>query len=44
MIVFDDYNWPACYAARQAIDVACREFKQELISLPESTQAVLFRQ
>lgn len=44
IIVFDDYNWPACYAARQAIDAACREFKQELISLPESTQAVLFRQ
>lgn len=44
VIVFDDYNWPACYAARQAIDAACREFGQELISLPESTQAILFRQ
>ena len=43
VIVFDDYNWPACYAARQAIDAACRQFGQEVISLPESTQALLFK-
>ena len=43
IMVFDDYNWPACYAARQAIDDACRRFGQEVISLPESTQALLFK-
>jgi hypothetical protein len=42
-MVFDDYNWPACYSARKAIDEACEQFGQELIALPESTQAILFK-
>lgn len=43
VMLFDDYNWPACYGARQAIDEACAKAGQIVISLPESTQAVLFK-
>ena len=41
VIVFDDYNWPATYGARLAIDDACREFGKLPISVPETTQAFL---
>ena len=43
VIVFDDYNWPATYGARRAIDEAVKEYQQQIFSLPESTQALLFR-
>ncbi len=43
IIVFDDYNWPACYAARQAIDQVCGRFGLEVFALPESTQAILLK-
>jgi O-methyltransferase len=42
-IVFDDYCWPATYGARQAIDAACARFDQQVICVPESTQAFLIR-
>lgn len=41
LVVFDDYNWPATFAARQAIDAACREFGKPVLSLPGTTQALL---
>jgi hypothetical protein len=43
IILFDDYNWPATYGARQAIDEACSKFGQQPISIPESSQAFLIR-
>lgn len=43
IVVFDDYNWPATYGARQGIDEACARFGQETISIPESSQAFLIR-
>lgn len=43
IIIFDDYNWPATYGARQAIDEACARFGQEAVSVPESSQAFLIR-
>jgi len=43
IILFDDYNWPATYGARQAIDEACSKFGQQTISIPESSQAFLIR-
>lgn len=43
IIVFDDYNWPACYAARQAIDEVCGRFGLEVFALPDSTQAILLK-
>jgi O-methyltransferase len=42
-IVFDDYGWPATYGARKAIDAACERFNQEVICVPETTQAFLIR-
>lgn len=44
IIVFDDYNWPATYGARQAIDEVVAAFRQHVVCLPESTQAFLIRQ
>lgn len=43
IVVFDDYNWPATYGARAAIDEACGRFGQEVIAVPESTQAFVLR-
>ena len=43
VIVFDDYNWPATYGARMAIDEACAQLGQEVIGVPESTQAFLIK-
>lgn len=43
IILFDDYNWPSSYGARQAIDEAAAEFDQRAISIPESTQSVLIK-
>lgn len=43
IILFDDYNWPATYSARRAIDEACVKFGQQTISIPESSQAFLIR-
>ena len=43
VIVFDDYNWPATYGARQAIDEVCAQHKLQPISVPASTQAFLIR-
>jgi len=44
VIVFDDYNWPATYGARQAIDEVCSGRREEVICVPESTQAFLIKQ
>jgi len=43
LMVFDDYNWPATYGARVAIDQACAQHTQDVICLPESTQAFLVK-
>ncbi len=43
IVMFDDYNWPATYGAKQGIDDACVRFGQEVVSIPESTQAFLVR-
>lgn len=43
VVVFDDYNWPATYGARQAIDEVCARHGLSAVSLPESTQAFLLR-
>lgn len=43
VIVFDDYCWPLTYGARTAIDEVCRRFKQQVVALPESTQAFLIK-
>lgn len=43
VIVFDDYGWPATYGARQAINKACARWNEEVICVPESTQAFLIR-
>ena len=43
VMVFDDYNWPATYGARLAIDEACALRGQEIIGVPESTQAFLLK-
>lgn len=43
IILFDDYNWPATYGARQAIDEACARHRLDVICVPESTQAFLIR-
>lgn len=43
VVMFDDYNWPATYGAKQGIDEACLRFGQEVVSIPESTQAFLIR-
>lgn len=43
IVVFDDYCWPATYAARQAIDEVCERRRQEVICVPESTQAFLIK-
>lgn len=43
MMVFDDYNWPSTYGARRAIDEAVANFGQQVMALPESTQAILIR-
>ena len=43
VVLFDDYNWPNTYGARTAIDEACARTGQEVISLPESTQAFLIK-
>lgn len=43
VIVFDDYCWPATYGARLAIDEVCLSRNQEVICVPESTQAFLIR-
>ena len=41
IILFDDYNWPATFGARKAIDDASAKFGCSVISIPESTQAFL---
>jgi O-methyltransferase len=43
VIVFDDYNWPATYGARKAIDEAAARFGQLVVSIPGSTQAVMIK-
>jgi len=43
VILFDDYCWPATYGARQAIDEACTRHRQQVICVPESTQAFLIK-
>ena len=43
VIVFDDYNWPATFGARRAIDEAARAHGQQVVALAESTQAFLVR-
>lgn len=43
IILFDDYNWPATYGVRQAIDEVCSQFDQQTISIPESGHAFLIR-
>jgi hypothetical protein len=43
VILFDDYGWPATYGARQAIDEVCARHHQQVICVPESTQAFLIR-
>jgi hypothetical protein len=43
VIVFDDYNWPATFGARQAIDEVCARHRLPVISLPESTQAFVVK-
>jgi predicted O-methyltransferase YrrM len=43
VIVFDDYNWPATFGARQAIDEVCAHHRLPVISLPESTQAFIVK-
>lgn len=43
VIVFDDYCWPLTYGARSAIDEVCAKFQQQVVSLPESTQAFLVK-
>jgi len=41
VIVFDDYNWPATYGVRKAIDEATAKFGQLAISVPGSEQAIM---
>jgi O-methyltransferase len=43
VMLFDDYCWPATYSARRAIEEVCAHWKQEVICVPESTQAFLIR-
>jgi len=43
VIVFDDYCWPSTYSARKAIDEVCSRRRQEIICVPESTQAFLIK-
>lgn len=43
IILFDDYCWPATYGAREAIDEVCARRRQEVICVPESTQAFLIK-
>ena len=43
VIVFDDYCWPSTYSARKAIDYVCSQRRQEIICVPESTQAFLIK-
>lgn len=43
VIVFDDFNWPATYGARQAIEEVCARHRLPVISLPESTQAFVVK-
>ena len=43
VIIFDDYNWPATYGARLAIDEVCAQYKLRPISVPDSTQAFLIK-
>jgi hypothetical protein len=43
IILFDDYCWPATYGARRAIEELCAGNRQEVICVPESTQAFLIK-
>ncbi len=43
VVVFDDYNWPATFGARQAIDEVCARHRLPVIGLPESTQAFVVK-
>ena len=43
VIVFDDYCWPSTFGARKAIDHVCSRRRQEIICVPESTQAFLIK-
>lgn len=43
VVLFDDYCWPATYGARRAIDEVCARRRQEIICVPESTQAFLLK-
>jgi O-methyltransferase len=43
IILFDDYGWPATYGARTAIQEVVQRNHQELICVPESTQAFLIK-
>lgn len=43
IVLFDDYNWPATYGHRMAIDEICATENQDIISIAESTQAFLIK-
>jgi len=43
IILFDDHGWPATYGARIAIQEVTQKWRQELICVPESTQAFLIK-
>lgn len=43
IILFDDYCWPATYGTRCAVDEVCANHQQEIICVPESTQAFLIK-
>jgi hypothetical protein len=43
IILFDDYGWPATYGARTAIQEIVQRNHQELVCVPESTQAFLIK-
>jgi len=43
IVLFDDYNWPATYGHRMAIDELCISENQDIISIAESTQAFLIK-
>lgn len=43
VVLFDDYCWPATFGARRAIDEVSARHRQEIICVPESTQAFLIK-
>lgn len=43
IILFDDYSWPATFGAKRSIDIVTSKWQQEVICIPESTQAFLIK-